>query len=382
MYDQGQYTNNLYHQIDDEKVPIIIRNQPPLLYRIHREADWNPFTQLQIDHSEWTHEPQEKLWSQEYLPLQLDAKRVVYPPFMTERPYYVEPATEGVGIMIMGSAAATAQGGKSLYSKDLGASLAVRASSDYRNRALGVGINVNNVMPLRVQDFVYAVNTLFDFDPNAYLQLHQDYTSTIFTDGDINTVIGQLERAGLKGELLKLLRSSMESEFKWGVRGSQERKKAFASFGVIMMSNEFIRYIQQESQTNLFFFWICMPHASGTEDADANYDMVMLMISHYVLSGRWLSAAEIKNGDGYVQGSYVGGNGAAGYAGLVSGAVGAAVEYSTDSKIVGKAFEYYVNAVMTLGPENADRNLANFGENIAGQVKSMWTSMKGGASKT
>jgi hypothetical protein len=366
MYDQGQYSNNLYHQLDDEKVPIIIRNQPPLLFRVHREADWNPYTQLQIEHSEWTHEPQEKLWSQESLNIQLEPKRVVYPPFMIERPYYIEPVTERASLMYMGGLDPAAQGGKSLYSKDLGQSAAIRASAKYVNRALVQTVRTDSVTGWRVQDFVFGITSMVDYNPDDNLALYSKYRHTSVTAAAFKEVIAKL---GLQGNLLKLLHETTNGQVLSQLNeGGIARRGQMTQLGERMMSNAFLNELQGNGRQNLFYFWIFMPHASAGGDSDTKYDSVMYMISHFVLTGRWVNPSEFKEGEGYVS-SYVGGQNQV--VSGVSNTFGSIVAQVTGSSALGGEAARYAQAYLTQGADAANATLANYTDNVKTQVQNL-----------
>lgn len=324
MYDQGQYSTNLYHQTDDEDHPIMNLNQQPIRSFIPTNVDFNPYTCVQISHSEWTHEPQEKVWQQEWQNLAIDSKRVVYDPFMIRRPFYIEPVTERAGLTYMGGLLDSAQGGASLYSKDLGAARAIRSSPVFVNRPLAAGIamNAGSDSTLRVQDFAWGLASCMDYNPDEFLRLYQVYRSQPLTSAHIPEILSKVSSYITSPILKNWLRRSLQPDYRGrlNVKGPMGRGAVFKAFGEQMYATPALTHIQQCTRQDLFFFWIFMPHASAPDEADSNYDKVMIMISNFVLTGSMPQPGQMKDGNGFINGAYTGGENPV--AGGISNAVG------------------------------------------------------------
>jgi hypothetical protein len=307
MYDQGQLSTGLYNQYDDEKRPIMVLNEPCDYLRVPREVDWNPKTLLQITQSEYTHVPSEPLWSQEPLHFDIDPKRVVYPVFMVQRPYYQEPVTQRESLMFLNSTTAAGQGGASLYSKDLGPTRAIRSSTLYVNTGLKRTIQTGMVSGMRITDYQLAFDSLNDYNPDLWLALYSKYSAYGRGIGysDFNGEIRP--KLGLKGTLHQLLDETENRYYDSfnNVQSMGGRKQAFAELGVRMNNQGFLNEIQSGTdRASLFFFWICMPHAASQEEASTDYDKMMFLISNFVLTGRWVSMSEVKDGMGFVSPHY------------------------------------------------------------------------------
>lgn len=305
MYDQGQYTNNLYHQLDDLQRPIIVRNQPPLTYRINREVAFNPATLLQVCHSDYTLEPQDPVYQIENQSLQLEPERVVYPSFMVERPFYIEPVLQRNAYMNMNGANAGLQGGLSLYSKDLGATAAIRAPGAMPGHPLCAGVMVPDASGLRIQDLAYALNTCHDYNPAVFLKVYDQFRGGGLNDKSFAVIRPLLSIGGPLGELLDKVYGALFNNFNYN---QSSRTTQFKNLGGGLWDTPTLTMLQNSSRQSLFYFWLFMPHASATHpnEADANYDRVMAMISQFVLTGRWIAPGSIPEGTGYRQ-TYVGG---------------------------------------------------------------------------
>lgn len=300
MYDQGQYSNNLYHQIDDEGRPIMVLNEPPFLYRIPRDAEFNPITLLQVVESDWTHIGQEKVWSQEPLNMTIDPKRVVYPPFMIERPYYIEPTTQTESLLFnYGTGNFSAQTmSNSLFSKDLGMMAAIRANTTFVGKPL---VNLPHNKPdatLRLQSQAYALQSLMDYNPmDVHIKtLYIKYQNADLNDNTFMEILRPLPLAGfLKTFLYQTNTGEGENRMRWySAFGHAGRMEEFNRLGGQIFNEGFLRRLQGVSRQDAFFFWLFMPHSAKLGEGDQNYETTMMMISNFVLTGRWASPSEYK----------------------------------------------------------------------------------------
>ncbi len=308
MYDQGQYTSNKYHQLDADGVPIIIRGVDPKNYVIEKDQTWNPHTILQIDESQFTHVPEEKLHQQNAMVLPITAERLMYECFMIEEPQYVEEVTQMDNLLLMGAL------NPGMFGQGAGTSLLLwsrnrTAETMIRNSGVGIMQKVRELpIPpgsegVRVLDVFWGLDTMRNYDPGLYRPLHEEYSqskppswSSTLTRNLFQRMIkasGVSEQSLLNQVLLKINESAIDE--------GTSRPAEFKTLGEYL--GDLGENLGRMSRTAKLLLWLLMPHATAESESDQKYEKIMWKIAYSVVYNRWPSESEWKGSElvGYTQ---------------------------------------------------------------------------------
>lgn len=314
MYDQGQYTANLYHQIDADGFPVIVRGTDPKNYVAERDQTFNEYTILQIDESQFTHVPQEKLHQQNALVLPIAVEHLQYECFMIEQPQYVEPVTQMDNLMLLGAL------NPNMFGAGAGTSLLLwsrnRGDKFIRNVGLSNTLRQRELpMPMgngvRVCDCIWALDTLFNFDKGLFGEIHKAQVDRKAVTGwsNIDTVLlfqAMVQAAQLTGgefEVLKMFTFSPEQDkLETLMDTGNTRKQVFTELGTRLGSLQ--QQIVGLSLKAKLILWLVLPHASNQSEVVEQFELIMWMIAYSVVYQRWPQQSEYKAPElvGYPQG--------------------------------------------------------------------------------
>lgn len=316
-YDQGQFTTCLYDLIDADGVPLILRGVDPKNYVIEKDQTWNPHTILQIDESQYTHVPEEKLHQQNAMLLPIAVERLFYEPFMIEQPMYIAPLTQMDSLMLNGVLNPMAMGtgaGASLllWSKDRDDRTCIRDENVYPGQKAGALPVPANSFGVRIYDAMWALDTMFNYNKNMFQKPHEDQRQlgpnaswvrhtapTVDSGRRIFTAlvgnaqrISDVERIFLNALMNNATEVDLDSEV--ATEGGKSRQTLFDEYGKYMDQHK--QQLAQFSRTAKLLIWLFLPHAFNQAEVNELYERYMFGIAYSLIYNRWPQNSDFKGG--------------------------------------------------------------------------------------